>query len=391
MPRFIDRIGRFGPRNETEAPSRRRRRWPLLLWLIPLLALDAWLVRRFWPWRPLPSLPADGGPTASAGDHEGAVASRRWHLTFPTLQTRLLEGPDGTVFMPTAAGRVEGALYGSTRRGESGGRLQATFHEGIDIAPTARDRRGHPLDPVFAAGDGHVAYLQSHAGNSNYGIYIVVRHPDPMGEVYTLYAHLARIAEGLSEGNPVTAGQEIGRMGHTPASIVPRDRAHLHFEIGLVQNRRFPQWYRQQRMKPDHGPWHGWNLSGVDPLAAFAARDANGEFSMAEVLASTPTAFELACRAERCPDYFFRYPRLWQGPSLEPGRALVLSVCAGGVVLRGRAAAPQEAEALGHRPHRVIRVDESVLGENGRRLIVRGGDGWRLGPAGERWLEIFLF
>ncbi len=372
-------------------PPRARPLWRrfLWLWLPPLLLLDVWLLRQLWPRRnaePEPTA-AEFGPLDL---QTSAAETPPWPLRFPTEQNLVRDPPDATVFMPTAAGNVESALYGSTRTGEQGGRVFPTFHEGIDIAPARRDRRGNPLDDALAVGDGRVAYIQPHAGNSNYGIYVLLLHDDPIGEVYSLYAHLARICPDLRVGQAVAAGTILGRLGNTPSSIVPRARAHLHFEIGLLVNRRFAERYRALRRTPDHGNWHGMNLSGVDPLAAFAARNAEGRFSMAEFLPTVPTAFEIAVRARRLPDYFERYPSLWRGEAFAGG-ALALGVSAGGVVLYGRNATGPEVERLGAAEAAVLSVDVAALGRNGRRLIARDGAGWKLGSNGREWLEILLY
>src|SRR5205085_1919765 len=114
----------------------------------------------------------------------------------------------------------------------------ARFHEGIDIKCVSRDRAGEPLDNVFAAMNGVVRYINASAGDSNYGRYIVLEHTEVAPAVYTLYAHLARIAPNLRPGDRVTAGQVIATMGHSSGALpIPKDRAHLHFEIGLAVTR----------------------------------------------------------------------------------------------------------------------------------------------------------
>ena len=133
-------------------------------------------------------------------------------LVFPTQQQGLLEEGREDVFQPTAAGTRESALYGSVRTVNRGGRLLASFHEGIDIAPVRRDRRGRPLDDVLAVAEGKVAYVNKVAGNSTYGKYAVVEHDDPMGPVYTLYAHLASVA--VKRGDDALHGRSACRVRH---------------------------------------------------------------------------------------------------------------------------------------------------------------------------------
>jgi peptidoglycan LD-endopeptidase LytH len=331
--------------------------------------------------------PQSAAPTESAAVRRVVYPFGR--LTPPTPQTALLDGDPATVFMPTAAGRPESALYGSTRRAADG---RPAFHEGIDIAPLRRDRRGHALDPIFAVADGRVAHISPHAGNSNYGIYIVLFHDDALGEIYTLYAHLAKVAEGLQTGQAVKAGAVLGRMGRTPARIVPVVRSHLHFETGLMLNRHFEKWLKARKIPSPHGIGHGWNLAGVDPRAVFAQQRRHGaDFTMLAYLRSLPVAFEWVAAARNVPDFFRRYPALWQGEPVPADSALVLAFSAGGVPLRGRAATTEETRRLRGGTVTVLTVDEATLGGNGRRLIERAGHDWRPTSGGRRWLDIFLF
>lgn len=88
------------------------------------------------------------------------------------------------------------------------------MHQGVDFAaPTGT--------PIYAAGDGVV----DKAGrNGGYGNYVRVRHN---GEYATAYAHMSRIAKGVTRGARVRQGQVIGYVGTTGRSTGP----HLHYEI----------------------------------------------------------------------------------------------------------------------------------------------------------------
>lgn len=307
------------------------------------------------------------------------------HLAFPTPQTNLLaEG----VLQPTASGRPDSGTFGSVRTAETG---LASFHEGIDIAPVARDRRGKPMDAVVAAADGRVAYVNHHSGDSNYGIYVVLLHPDPVGEVYTLYAHLAEVGRDIAEGRAVTAGTVLGRMGHTPPRIIPLERAHAHFEVGLLANARFAQWMVAHKTKNPHGRFSGWNLLGCDPLGVFDDQRRLGEgFTFAAHLATLPQAFELVVPASHLPDYFQRYPSLWTGDAYA-GPALVLAVSESGIPLHGRAATPEEAARCAKGRPAVLSAVPAVLGRNGKRLIVPRNGGWILGDQGQRWVDMLTY
>lgn len=355
---------------------------------VPLLALAAW----FLFLRPLTAIPGVSPPAPARVAAWTGTRSGVWReFTFPTEQRRLLSWREGGVLQPTAAGELSSALYGSVRTNRVGRRFLAAFHEGIDIAPLARDLRGYPKDEIRSVAPGRVAYVNRHSGNSNYGKYVVVLHPDELGDVYTLYAHLDSIAPGLKVGVPVAAGSNLGRMGNTSSGQgIPRFRSHLHFEVGLIQNRGFSSWMKNRKIKNPHGTYGGWNLQGLDPLRFLARLSLRRVFSFSEFLAAYPRAFRLAVRADVLPDFFRRYPRLWEGRRTAPG-ALALSCSENGTVLSGRPLRPRERAVLGEEPWLVLEVDRQVLGRNGARLIVEDSGEWKLTSRGKRWLSLLLW
>ena len=355
-------------------------------WLVPLIIADIflfrWLLTRSPEPEPLPpETVAQVEPEPPPPPPPGLL------YTYPTDQRDLWNTESTDVYQPTASGRIESALFGSTRTRSFGGRLLPAFHMGIDLAPLRRDNRGRPLDEIYAVADGRIAYVNRVAGNSNYGIYIVVLHEDPMGEIYTLYAHLARVAGGISEGTRVARGDVLGIMGNTASTGLPMHRAHLHFEIGVIKSHRFEAWYRTQNLPMVHGRYHGFNMTGIDPLTIYGEKGAERRFSMLHHLPTLEPAFSILIRANQPLDYFTRYPGLWHGDPHQ-GPAMVLTVSEAGVPLSGRTATAEEADRLGRSRAEVLEVNETVLGRNGRRHIVRRGGNWVLGRAGERWLAI---
>lgn len=382
--------GRRSP--SRRSPSRRSGRgepgWAgILITLAVLSGIAWWIVSK-------PGCQRHGPlPETELPKRESEVP-RRLVYRPPTAQTNLLETNSLTVYMPTAPGKAGSSLYDSSRMRSSGGRILPAFHEGIDIAAMQRDRAGRSLDPVSAVAPGVVVHVSRHSGNSNYGIYVVVRHKDEVGEIYTLYAHLSSVRPGLSVGMPVNAGDVLGVMGNTPPSIVPVVRSHVHLEVGMILNGRFPEWFRTLKTKPDHGAYHGWNLAGIDPVAVFRAQARQGGFSMQEYLRVEPSAFTLILNGRGPGDYFRRYPGLWlSGKPVESARACAILVSVGGVPLRGRPATDKEIARLGRDPVRIEEVDEKILGRNSRRLIVRSSapGSWKLSAAGEQWLDILQF
>ena len=94
------------------------------------------------------------------------------------------------------------------------------MHRGIDFAvPTGT--------PILAAGSGSV---EAAGWNGNYGKYVRIRHNSTYK---TAYAHMSRIAPGVSKGQKITQGEVIGYVGSTGRSTGP----HLHYEI-MVNNRQ---------------------------------------------------------------------------------------------------------------------------------------------------------
>ncbi len=365
---------------------RRAGSWSLVLLAVAALAVlvlprRATSCRRAAP--PPPPESAAAGPATPA-----EIPPLRFG--FPTAQTNLLATPTADVFMPTASGRPESALYGSVRTESLGRALYARFHEGIDIAPTARDRRNLPLDNVFATADGTVAYVNKIAGNSDYGRYVVLEHREPLGRILTLYAHLESIAAGIQRGATVHRGDVLGRMGHSPEAEIPLARGHTHFEIGLMANPYYDTWFRRQKLKPDHGLYNGGNLLSVNPLAVYEAQARGEPFRMQDYLQSLPVACELILRPRALPPYFRLYPRLWSGPAWQSG-PLVVSLAEGGVPVRGRVATAEESAVLGRQSSAVLSADPDTLGRNGRRIVVRENGRWRLGKNGVRWVDQFTY
>jgi murein DD-endopeptidase MepM/ murein hydrolase activator NlpD len=118
---------------------------------------------------------------------------------------------------------VDGSI--GTAYHASGSSWSSGYHTGTDfVVPTGT--------AVKAVGAGTVV---SAGWDGSYGNEVVIKHAD--GD-YSQYAHLSSI--GVSAGQSVTAGQQIGLSGATGNVTGP----HLHFEI---------------RTSPDYG-------SDIDPL-----------------------------------------------------------------------------------------------------------------------------
>jgi murein DD-endopeptidase MepM/ murein hydrolase activator NlpD len=239
-------------------------------------------------------------------------AAPRIEFAWPTPSTAWAEGRPPRDFLQHAgSGEPESGGFGGVR---SGG---IQFHEGIDIKAVGHDRHGEPTDAVFAAMTGVVRHVSANPGNSSYGRYIVLEHPDLAPGIYTLYAHLARIAPGVSVGSTVAIHQVIGTMGHSSGGyVIPKDRAHLHFEMGVMMTRSFQRWYDAKKFgsRNEHGLWNGINLVGFDPLDFLSQWQSGKLATFDDYFAKMAATVRVKIATHNVPDFVTRYPSLVTKP-----------------------------------------------------------------------------
>ncbi|HKB56493.1 MAG TPA: M23 family metallopeptidase [Lacunisphaera sp.] len=240
------------------------------------------------------------------------ATAQRIEFSWPTPNRAWEQGKGYEAWVqPTVSGEPESGLFGCVRSNGT------QFHEGLDIRPVAHDARGEPADPVFAAMDGVVRHASNSPGNSNYGRYIVLEHRGVTPAVYTLYAHLARIAPGIAPGVAVTRGQTIATMGRSEGSAaIPKDRAHLHFEIGLMMTQNFDSWFVWKKFgsSNEHGPWNGMNLMGFDPLDFLREWRSGKVDNFQQYLDRLRPVVRVRVATSRVPDFITRYPALLRRP-----------------------------------------------------------------------------
>lgn len=219
---------------------------------------------------------------------------------------------------PTVSGRPVSATFGCVRN--EGTR----FHEGIDIRPYAKRQKGEATDAVSAAWSGKVVYLNKTVQDSSYGRYMVIEHPQFTPAVVSLYAHLASVDSKVKVGSAVRAGQRIGKMGRSAGGYtIPKERAHLHFEIGLRLSDGFQAWYdsREFGNKNKHGLWSGLNVLGLDPWAAWNWLLANERQNIGDYIRTLSPGFVLHLVTSDTPDIVKRYPALLTDPVPASGLA----------------------------------------------------------------------
>ncbi len=237
----------------------------------------------------------------------------RLRLGWPTANHAYANGEGLEAFIqPTVSGEVESGLFGCVRTGGN------QFHEALDLMPISRDRRGEATDEVYAVLGGVVRHVNPRAGASSYGRYVVIEHVGTAPSIYTLYAHLAEVDPAIQVGAGVTTSQVIGIMGRSAGGYtIPKDRAHVHFEMGLRLTDGFQRWYDWKKFgsKNQHGVWNGMNLVGFDPLAFYNAFRAQQVDTFDDYLRGLKPAVKVRVAARRTPDFVERYPSLRVGPT----------------------------------------------------------------------------
>jgi len=307
------------------------------------------------------------------------AAANRLELVWPTPNPAWAEGRPAEQWLQHAgSGDPQSGNYGGVRSAGT------QFHEGIDIKPVARDRRGEPLDSIFAAMAGVVRHLSASSSASSYGRYVVLEHPGVSPAVYTLYAHLARIDPALRVGSPVAAGAVLGTMGHSAGGYtIPKDRSHLHFEVGVVVTRDFQAWYNRRKFgsRNTHGIWNGMNLLGLDPLAFFDDWRAGRINQVQDFFNQMETVVTLRIATFNTPDFVTRYPSLLTKP-------LPLGAVAGWEIRFGWTGVPfawtplTVAEVVGLKPNQPVIIDVNAALERRERsksLAVSRRGGWTVG------------
>jgi murein DD-endopeptidase MepM/ murein hydrolase activator NlpD len=309
------------------------------------------------------------------------LAAAALDLGLPTGNDALWRGDHAAFYQPTAEGSVESGMFGCVRRGG------ARFHEGIDIRCLRWDKRGEPLDEIRAVADGAVAFLNAKPGLSNYGRYVVLAHRWDGVEVYTLYAHLADVAGDLKQGQPVAKGQRLGTLGHSTNSKegIPRERAHLHFEVDFLMNTHFHIWHPKRDPKaPPFGNFNGQNLCGLDPAALLLRMRSEPKLKFTEYVARQTVAFTVLVPAKPFP-WLALHPEQIQPAGEGTVTAYEIGATAWGLPI---AIWPRH-ETGGKRLPSVARVDEAALARHGcRGLVQRDKRGWSLSEHGRQWLEI---
>ena len=271
------------------------------------------------------------------------------------------------------------------------------IHEGLDIRCLQRDKHGEPTDPVMATADGTIAYVNTRPSLSNYGNYIVLRHQIEGLEIYSVYAHLHSVRDGLKSGQTVKAGETIAIMGRTANTHegISKDRAHVHFELNLLVNDHFAGWYNKTfpGQRNDHGNWNGQNLNGIDARLILLEQQRQGtNFSLVKFIRSETELCRVVVRSANFP-WLKRYP-----PLIKRNPLAEKSGVAGYEIALDFNAVPIEAipraasEIKGSGKFTLLSVNEAEQKKNpGRRLVTQRGSRWELTTHGQNFLELLTY
>lgn len=328
---------------------------------------------------------------AAVGLWAGAWLALGQPFQLPTANQDIFRSGGETRYFVGTAGRPwTSGTFGCVR--SEGQQL----HEGWDIRAVGRDRQGEPTDEVRAAADGVVAYLNSRPALSNYGRYLILRHRVNGLEIYSLYAHLARVRDGLQPGRPVRAGEVLGVMGRSAntRTAISRDRAHLHFELGLRISDRFSAWYRKHfpGERNDHGEFNGRNFLAVDPLPVFREQLRRGAaFDLVALLRAQTPLCRVQVRATR-PAWLRRHPQfLVENPRARSEGVAGYEVTFNyhGLPYRWMPLSASELRSTARYHLIEVNAAEQQARPCGK-LVSRRGVGWRLTANAERLLELLL-
>ena len=277
----------------------------------------------------------------------------------------------------------EGGSYGFVRtpRTTKFGEVFTQFHEGIDIAPVARDAKGEPQDTVHAIGDGVVAYCTAPGLSSNYGNYVIVAHDTGEGIFCSLYAHLRKIA--VSPGKAVKAGELLGEMGYTGRGI-DRRRAHVHLELCVLLSERYDDYYRFHfKLANGHGNYNGQNLAGLDVAKFLRDHRADPSLSPADFLAKEEPYFHVLVPNKGAElGIAQRYPKLRQpGPA---GVSWEVAFSGTGVPLAVRPSAAACTAPVVSK----VKSSPGYHQWNSRNLLTGSGDTAGLSREGARYVQL---
>lgn len=311
-----------------------------------------------------------------------------------------LPTPNRAIFTPGAEEKYFAPTPGKTWTAGTFGCVRSDghqLHEGIDILWTRRDKKGEPIDPVTAAAEGTVAYVNRKSSLSNYGNYIILRHRIDGLNLCTLYAHLASIQDGLNKGDKVRAGEALGVLGRSTntKTRIAAERAHLHFEIALVASENYATWHESnlKGLRNDHGNWNGRNLLGLDPRAVLLRQRADGEkFSLPHYLQKQTELCRVLVKAADFPFARAHRALVSTNPAVEREGVAAHEIMLNfnGVPCQIIPRAPSEVKDYTAKVH-LLTVNEAEQRAHGcRKFLTTKGGKWELTAEARQHLDLLF-
>jgi murein DD-endopeptidase MepM/ murein hydrolase activator NlpD len=314
-------------------------------------------------------------------------------FALPTANRAIYDADGGgeRFFVPTVGKPWTSGCFGCTRT--EGWQM----HEGLDIRALQRDKSGEPTDPILATADGTVVYINHKAALSNFGRYVIIRHVVNSIEVYSTYAHLGEVRDGLKPGTNIKSGERIGTMGRSANTKqgISKERAHLHFELNLLVNERFAAWYKKKfpDQRNDHGQWNGQNLLGLDPrVVLLDQKEKRDGFNLARLIQTQPELCRVMVRDSNLP-WLTRYAALVKAnPAATKegiaGYEIALNFNGIPIELIPRTAAEVKSKAR----FQLLSVNEAEQKKNPcGKIVTRRKGRWELATRGENLLELLTY
>ncbi|SVD34306.1 uncharacterized protein METZ01_LOCUS387160 [marine metagenome] len=193
----------------------------------------------------------------------------------------------------------------------------------------------------------------------------------------------------------MAAGAALGTLGRTAntGEGISKERAHLHFEIGMQVNTKFSQWFHSWYKDGNnfHRDWNGMNLLGLD--AAEILKRANpGPFKILKHLKSERALCRLIIFREVF-DWLERFPQLVVDGDLESKEAIQaweVDLNFSGIPVR--MIPVRNKVRSGGAKYRILKVDDKILKKHPcSGLVFRKGQQWVFTAKGQRAMDLLLY
>jgi hypothetical protein len=175
---------------------------------------------------------------------------------------------------------------------------------------------------------------------------------------------------------------------------IPKERAHLHFEIGLMLTRDFQSWYGRRKFGSpnDQGLWNGMNLLGIDVLDFLGDWRAKRVNTFRDYFAQIEPVVTLRIATLRTPDFVTRYPALLTKElPLGPVAGWEIKFAWTGLPVAWTPLTSLETLGLARELPRIISVNAEVeKRQRSKSLAVAKGGGWAIGKDLETVLQLLF-